>query len=87
MSGCACSKKNSCIHCVKKCDTVRKSPTLTESIAMILNTYCAENESNTPDFILAAYLIDCLSAYNKATKWKNKWNNFLYKKSKKYNLG
>ncbi len=38
-----------------------------------LNRRSAENESNTPDFILAEYLMDCLSAFDKATKRRDKW--------------
>jgi len=38
-----------------------------------LNRRCAENESNTPDFLLAEYLIDCLKAYNKITQKRDKW--------------
>ena len=41
----------------------------------ILNKHCAENASNTPDFILAEYLIFCLGAFNKATVSRDKWYN------------
>lgn len=32
----------------------------------LLNWHSKENGSNTPDFILADYLIDCLNAWDKA---------------------
>jgi len=33
-------------------------------LTRLLNTYSYENESGTPDFVLAAYLIACLNAFN-----------------------
>jgi len=30
----------------------------------LLNRHCMENESNTPDYILADYLIECLRTLN-----------------------
>lgn len=32
----------------------------------LINKYSVENESNTPDFILAKYLCGCLNEFNKA---------------------
>jgi len=34
-----------------------------EELEKLLNGVNAENESNTPDFILAQFLFSCLSAY------------------------
>ena len=34
----------------------------------LINTFSIENGSNTPDFILAEYLTDCLVAFDKAVK-------------------
>jgi hypothetical protein len=39
----------------------------------IINSNSLENGSNTPDFILASYLQDCLTAFNKASVWRAKW--------------
>ncbi len=39
----------------------------------LINRYSIENESNTPDGILASYLISCLDAFNKAIKGREKW--------------
>jgi hypothetical protein len=55
--------------------TCSKHETLSSCLALVLNRFCQERQSNTPDYILAEYLIDCLSAYNKATVWVNKWNS------------
>lgn len=41
----------------------------------IINCASKENGSNTPDFILAIYLEDCLSAFDKVVKWRNAWYN------------
>ena len=42
--------------------------TLREEIRAAINRCCAENGSNTPDWILAEFLIACLEAFDKATK-------------------
>lgn len=39
----------------------------------LINKHSAENGSNTPDFILAEYLIGCLVAFNLATKERDHW--------------
>ncbi len=46
---------------------------LMEDIKNLLNRACAENGSDTPDYILALYLIDCLDAFDKATSQREKW--------------
>ena len=46
---------------------VEETPSLEREIASVLNKYSAENESNTPDFILAEYLMACLTAFNTAS--------------------
>ena len=39
----------------------------------VLNQHSIENASDTPDFILATYLIDCLEAFNKINKRRQQW--------------
>lgn len=39
----------------------------------LINKYSRESDSNTPDFLLAEYLEDCLNAYNKIAFGKEKW--------------
>lgn len=41
---------------------------LRKEIETAINKHSAENGSNTPDFVLAEYLIDCLSVFDKAVK-------------------
>lgn len=44
-----------------------------KDIENVINSYCKENGSDTPDFILAEYLDDCLRAYNKSLVAREKW--------------
>lgn len=39
----------------------------------LLNCHSKECESDTPDFILANYLTECLKSFNNATKARTKW--------------
>lgn len=44
-----------------------------KEIEQVINKYSRENVSNTPDFILALYLMDCLEAYENASQRREKW--------------
>lgn len=46
---------------------------LRNKIAAAINSVSAENGSNTPDFILAEYLTDCLAAFDKASRARERW--------------
>jgi len=46
---------------------------LRKNIEKLLNQYCAENKSNTPDFILADYLMACLESFDNAIKARDQW--------------
>jgi len=39
----------------------------------LINSCSLENGSNTPDFILAEFLTDCLRAFDKASKRRTEW--------------
>jgi hypothetical protein len=39
----------------------------------LINSHCKENGSNTPDFVLAAYLKRCLDNWDRTTKDRDKW--------------
>ena len=43
-------------------------------IGDVLNRYSAENGSNTPDYILADYLLACLAAYDAAVTKRAAWH-------------
>lgn len=47
--------------------------TLERELASLLNRFSAENGSNTPDFLLAEYLLGCLELFNQTTQSRAKW--------------
>ena len=44
-----------------------------QELEKVLNRYSQENGSNTPDFILANYLIHCLVAFDTAVNAREGW--------------
>ncbi|MBW2093310.1 MAG: hypothetical protein JRI80_00340 [Deltaproteobacteria bacterium] len=46
---------------------------LQRKLSTLLNYESTENESNTPDYILAEFMISCLAAFNAATIAREKW--------------
>lgn len=48
-------------------------PTFAEELERMLNRHSQENESGTPDFILAEYMLSCLDAFNKAVQDRESW--------------
>jgi len=46
---------------------------LEHKLAGALNRFSAENASNTPDFILAQFLLGCLAAWNTGVQQREKW--------------
>ncbi len=40
----------------------------------LINRYSIENGSNTPDFLLAEYLITCLAAFEATSIAREKWH-------------
>ena len=47
--------------------------TFEEDLRRLLNMHSQENESGTPDFILARYMLSSLQAYNTAVISRAKW--------------
>jgi hypothetical protein len=47
--------------------------TFEEELCALINRRSMENESNTPDFILAAYMMDALVAFEKASLAREQW--------------
>lgn len=45
----------------------------TKELSALLNRACLENDSNTPDYILAEYLMDVLDAYARVTTKRDEW--------------
>jgi len=48
-------------------------PTFERELETLINKYTMEHGSNTPDFILAAFLSRCLQAWNEATVTRDRW--------------
>ncbi len=46
---------------------------LQRDIRDVINRYSAENGSDTPDFVLAKYLVGCLEVFNAATVRREQW--------------
>lgn len=53
--------------------TKAKRADLCLTIAGCINVASAENGSDTPDFIIAEYLVDCLEALDAAVRKREKW--------------
>jgi hypothetical protein len=47
-----------------------------KELGSLINRHSVENESDTPDFILAMYLRGCLDAFNLAVRQREKWYGF-----------
>jgi len=47
--------------------------TLVTELRAVLNKYSQENNSNTPDYILASYLLACLAAFDEAVQKRETW--------------
>lgn len=48
-------------------------PTLEQELTSLLNRYSQENGSNTPDYVLAGYLLMSLKAWHEATKKRDRF--------------
>lgn len=44
-----------------------------KELEQLINKHSLENESNTPDFILARFVSDSLDAYTKAANRREQW--------------
>lgn len=44
-----------------------------QKLTNLINAECLENASNTPDFILAQYLLGCLKTFNVAVQQREGW--------------
>jgi len=44
-----------------------------KELKQLINRHCVENASDTPDYILASYLQECLTSFANATKLRDEW--------------
>lgn len=45
-----------------------------DELSKLLNRYSLENETDTPDFILAKYLTNCLENFRIIVDMRDEWN-------------
>ena len=50
--------------------------TFEAALSSLINKYSMENKSNTPDFILARYLIECLNVFAHHTLAREEWYGY-----------
>lgn len=51
----------------------QKEENIIDELSSLVNRYSLENESNTPDFILAQFLRDAMKAYGAALTLRDRW--------------
>lgn len=55
-----------------------------QELSALINRHSKENESNTPDFILAQYISGCFDVFNNAVRDRDKWHG--YKSEQKFQV-
>ena len=45
-----------------------------EELTKLLNKMSEENTSNTPDYILAEFMLSCLTAFNNGVVIRDRWH-------------
>jgi hypothetical protein len=45
----------------------------THELKILLNRYSLDNDADSPDFLLAEYLSDCLCAYERTVMARDQW--------------
>lgn len=50
-----------------------KKTELEKKLAGLINSECRENDSNTPDFLLAEFMMNCLDAFELASNKREVW--------------
>lgn len=48
--------------------------TFLEELKYLINKYNLEERSDTPDYILAEYMFNCLQVFEKATESRQAWH-------------
>ncbi len=62
------------------------NPGFYNELASLLNRYNRESRSDTPDFILANYLIECLKTFDSITNQREKWHGRLTDRENNINI-
>ena len=56
-------------------DNLKRVVNFERDLTNLLNMYSLDNDSDTPDFILAKYINDCLNAFIVAMGKRDSWRN------------
>ena len=56
--------------------TNREDDELSAKLRILLNSESRESASDTPDYLLAEFILRCLKAYENAVKERDQWFNF-----------
>ncbi len=62
--------------------TENKMTTFERELKELINTRCLDNESHTPDFILADYLTMCLANFRDTVRKRDEWRGQDQEKEK-----
>lgn len=54
-------------------EPITDAPTFIQELTAVINRHCMERGSDTPDFILAEYLLGCLDAWATGIAAREKW--------------
>lgn len=52
---------------------MKYNPQFVSELTALINKYSIENNSDTTDFILAEYLVNCLDSFNKGIVAREAW--------------
>ena len=59
--------------CLRETESVKGGSSFTQELEGLINRFSEENNSNTPDFILAKYMANALDSFNIAVQEREKW--------------
>lgn len=57
-----------------------------KELEQLINKHCKENDSNTPDWILAQYMSKCLQAFNETVNAREKYYGRTFVEDKSITL-
>lgn len=58
-------------------EEANKAQQFNQELRALLNKHSIDNDCNTPDFILAEYLVQKLAAYSRAVKKNAEWHGWM----------
>ena len=57
-----------------ECTIEIKGTDFSRDLESLINRYSKENESNTPDFLLANFMIGCMASFNNTVNAREAWH-------------